>query len=191
MSALLQRRGVAVQAQLLPWAEIATRNRVRRLQEALCYVASDYDLEVQAVAELTHDDPKQDGVGIAAAISIGMERVACPEILFRPLLPGVGAMHAATHAAIKACEVGVQHRLYDNIVLEGSSLALRGMVARMEKEMRLLAPGARVSVSAAAAHSVWTGGAALANSPSFLDCCVLRSDYDEIGPSAVHSKFPT
>jgi actin len=191
MIALLQKRGVAVQPQLRPWAEIATRNRVRRLQEALCYVASDYDLEVQAVAEHTHDDPEQDGVGIASAISIGMERVACPEILFRPLLPGIAAMHAATDAAIKACDVAVQHRLYGNIVLVGSSLDLRGMVARMEKEMRLLAPGARVAVSAAAAHSAWAGGAALASSPSFLDSCMLKSFYDENGPSAVHSKFPT
>jgi actin-related protein len=188
MITLLQRRGVEVRSQPQPWADVATRTRVGGLRDALCCVALDYDLEVQTVAEQSH---VVEGLGgAAAAVCIRSERLECPEILFRPLLPGVASMHSATHAAIAACDCGVQHRLYASIVLAGSALRLPGMQARMEKEMRCLAPGVRVSVSVAAEHSVWAGGAMLANSPSFLHSCVTKACYDEYGPAVVHSKFP-
>jgi len=195
MITLLQRRAVAFETNPakqteICWAEFATRSRVRSLLETLCYVAADYDIEAQTVAEVVYEPAVLAGPGPAAAICIGSERLACPEILFRPLHPGLLALHCATNAAIKACDAGVQQRLRDNILLDGSTFALPGMVARMEKEMRALAPDAHVSVSLAAEHSAWISGARIASSPSFQGMCVSYDLYCECGPTAVHSTLP-
>jgi actin len=172
--------------------QFTTRSLVRSLQEALCYVALDYDLEMQTASEATYElPPLYQGRFPTATISIGHERFACPEILFRPLLPSIEGMHIATDSVIKACDVSVQHHLYGNIVLAGDALALPGMVARMEREMRAVAPGARVTVRASAKHSTWTGGAILASSHSFLRMCMLNAIYNEQGPTIVHTKCPT
>jgi actin len=196
MISLMQRRGVAfetnpaVNETELRWAEFTSRNRVRSLLEALCYVAEDYDLEVQTVDEEVYEPSVLAVPGQAAAICIGSERLACPEILFRPLHPGVASLHGATDAAIKACDASVQHRMRGNVLLQGITFALPGMAARMEKEMRALAPSAHVSVSLATAHSAWIAGARVASSSSFLDQCMSYGLYCDCGPTAVHSKFP-
>jgi len=57
------------------------------------------------------------------------ERLACPEIMFRPLQPGVVGLHTATDAAIKACDVSMQQRMYGNIVFIGTQRErIRGIV---------------------------------------------------------------
>ncbi len=198
MNTLLKHRGIAgtsfecpaVHASQITWAECISRNHVRCLQEALCYVALDYDLEMQRITEATYEPPMQSGLVPAAAMSIGSERFACPEILFRPLQQSVAGMHTATDAVIKACDGSVQHRMYGNVVLAGNSLALPGMVARMEKELGILAPGVQVTVSEATKHSAWSGGATLSSLPSFLNMCILNAVYDEEGPAIVHTKCP-
>jgi actin-related protein len=194
MITLLQQRGISfpeckMGSQNL-WTDYKTRCLVRRLQESVCYIALDCDHEMQSITELTYELPLQPEHVPSAAIRIGSERFVCPEILFRPLLPSVAGIHIATDAVIKSCDVDVQHLLYGNILLAGSTVTLPGMVARMEKEMRAAVPGVQVSVSAACKHSVWTGGAILASSPHFLDLCMLNAVYDEHGPTIVHSKCP-
>jgi actin-related protein len=191
---LLQLRGRALPAlescSSSPSAAFAARSFVRDLRQALCYVALDYELEVQAVAEATFEPPAQPGHAPAEAVCIGSERLACPEIMFRPLQPGVVGLHTATDAAIKACDASMQQRMYGNIVLAGSSLAVPGMAQRMAKEMRAAAAGVQVSVTAATRHSAWSGGAMMAASPAFEDMCMLRYVYEEHGPTAVHAKCP-
>ncbi len=196
MISLLQRRGVtfktnpAANETEIRWAEFAFHSRVLSLVEALCYVAEDYDLEVQTVDEVAYEPTVLASPGQAAVICIGSERLACPEILFRPLHPGIASLHGATDAAIKTCDPGVQHCMRGNVLLQGSTFALPGMLVRMEKEMRALAPSAHVSVSLAAAHIAWMAGARVASSSSFLDKCMSYGLYCECGPTAVHSKFP-
>jgi actin-related protein len=192
MITLLQQRENAIPALQFHSASAtrATRSFVRGLRQALCYVALDYALEMQAVTEATYEPPAQPATAPAAAICIGSERFACPEMLFRPLQPTVAGMHTATDAAIKACDASIQQQLYSNIVLAGSALALPGMAERMAQEMRAASAGMQVSVSAAARHSAWAGGALLAASPAFVGVCMLKSVYDEHGPTIVHTKCP-
>jgi actin-related protein len=201
MSALLQQRGClpaslcsaahpAHESQML--SGFARRSVTRRLLQDLCYVALDFDLEMQTFSEVTYvpPEPPASASGAAASIRIGCERFACPEILFRPLQPSVDGIHTATDKVINKVDSSVQLLMYRSIVLSGSILQLPGMVFRMEREMRALAPDTQVSVSAAARHSTWTGGAVMASLPSFAGKCMLYAVYDEHGPTIVHSKCP-
>jgi actin-related protein len=50
-------------------------------------------------------------------------------MMFRPLQAGVVGLHTATDAAIKACDVSMQQRMYGNIVFIGTQRErIRGIV---------------------------------------------------------------
>ena len=79
-------------------------------------------------------------------ITLGKERMECPEALFQPLIAGseCDGLHVLGNQSILQYEV---KELYSNIVLAGSSMLFDGIPERMEKEfVKLSAPGTKVKV---------------------------------------------
>ena len=119
----------------------AEREIARDMKEKLCYVAQDYEAEVETSArssecEKTYEMP--DGT----MLTIGSERFRCPEVMFNPSLMGreqVG-VHDATYNSIMKCDIDIRKALYGNIVLSGGTTMFEGLVDRMQKEIAALAP---------------------------------------------------
>jgi actin-related protein 6 len=143
------------------------------------------------------------------------ERIAVPEVLFRPSDIGLrqAGVSEAVLQAVAAVPEALRGSLLDNILVVGGSSRLPNFCERLRREVRALAPAElRVSVfsaparcadpaesgapAAAAAVGVpddalsaaWRGGAALGGDAAYFERTVTKAEYDEKGHSAIRER---
>ncbi|XP_054762987.2 uncharacterized protein LOC129269505 [Lytechinus pictus] len=165
---------------------------VREVKEHLCYVAGDFDSEMEraqrdASQEAHYELP--DG----EIVTIGNERFRCPEALFRPTLVGmenVGVQHYL-YGSVAACDIDIRRLLYGNIVLSGGNTMFEGMGTRLGKEMQRLAPTdvpVNIIETEDRKNSVWMGGSVLSSLSTFCNMWITKEEYNESGAGIVHRK---
>ena len=96
---------------------------IRNLKETHCYVALDYDEELEKAEESSSLD-KTFELPDGTAITVNSERFRAPEVLFYPQLIGMesSGIHQVLFDSITRSPIDVRKVLYHNTVLTGVCL---------------------------------------------------------------------
>ncbi|XP_029902975.1 uncharacterized protein LOC115356102 isoform X2 [Myripristis murdjan] len=183
---LLQEQGVSLRT-------TAEMEIVREIKEKCCCVALNYEAELKhggpSSAEMHYTMP--DG----QIICLSTERFRAPEILFKPELIGRDqyGMHESVFKSILGSDIDLRRGFLGNIVLSGGNTLLPGLPERLQAEIRGMVPAdlvdcVRVSSPKDRDFSVWSGGAVLANLPTFAPAWISQEEYEEFGPQIVFRK---
>lgn len=169
------------------------RDKVQAAKEEHCYVAMDYEQEVERF-KASPKSFERTFVGTKSAISIAKERFESAEIFFQPSLIGPSNKSSGIHQivleSVRQFDRAQREYFLKNIVFSGGSSKLSGFSERLQKEINLLSPesACKIETVSCSHFSAWLGGSVLASQAYFPQISISKDEYDEYGLYSIQHK---
>ncbi|KAH0790463.1 actin [Histomonas meleagridis] len=141
----------------------------RTIKENIAYVVLDFKKESEN-AITSSNCASGACLPDGTVIGLNSERFECTEILFNPKNNETDGIDKVLFKAIMDCNEEVRNKMFNNIILSGGNVMLKGFHERLEKEIMELAPEAQINVVSLEnpKYSAWLGGS------NFLSLAVTR-----------------
>ena len=162
----------------------AEKEIVRDIKEKLCYVALDFEEEMKK-SEDAPDMAKIYKLPDGSGIDVDTEQFRAPELLFQK------GIHKLTLESITRCDIDIRKDMWSTIVMPGGNTMFKGILERMHKEMKALAPDSmtvKIIAPPQRKYSAWIGGSVVSSMSGFSKFMITKAEYDETGPTIVHRK---
>jgi actin-related protein len=168
----------------------AEREIMRDIKEKLCYVAFDFEKEMnknEKEIEIQYELPD------SQIITVGKERFKATEALFdNSFLKNSNTTQKSIFFSIIKNEKDLSKQFYENIVLSGGNTMFSGISERIEKELKVLVDDNSTKIKTISPperkYSVWIGGSIISSLSTFVNEWITKEQYEEIGPTVVHLK---
>lgn len=174
------------------FAGTAEKEIAREMKEKICYIPLDFDEEMKKFMESSEKKTKFE-LPDGNVMEIGSLTIRTPECLFQPKMLGldIHGIHQSVHDTIKMCDINIQRELYESIVLSGGTTMFEGFQERLNKEISALVPtsvNVKITAPMERKFSIWIGGSVLASLATFQTTWITKEEYQDVGPSIVHTK---
>jgi actin-related protein len=172
----------------------AEREIVSDIKEKLCYVCPTVYRE--RGTEPAQWTPNSYELPDGRMITLGSERVRCPEALFQPHLLGLecpGITEAAFQSVMHS-EIDLRKTFFSHVLLTGGSTLFPGIEERFKNDLTqfisttttIRNSDVHVRAPEDRRHTVWIGGSILATLKAFQSMWVTKQMYEEHGSRVVH-----
>ena len=164
---------------------------LNNMKHMCCFVSKDFNSDNNRSVAYVQEYEMPDGT----YVTIDKERFNCTEAIFNPILYGteMEGIHCQAYNAVKKVGNGSDlfKQLLSNMVLCGGSSLFPGLPCRLENELKKLNTtdyDLKLVVPDHREQCVWRGGAKMAVDETLSDIWMSKGDYDEYGPTYIHSK---
>jgi len=186
---------------------------INTVKEKCCFVSQDFSADLERIkfkkgGEVKYVLPDytnnkegyvlQEGKTVQEnqqALVLGNERFAIPELLFTPsdIRLEQGGLAEAVLKSVSAMPEELRSLLLANIVLVGGTCKLPGLLERLRKEVRSIAPMnclVRITMPTDPISCAWEGGSALAGDKNvYATKVVTKKEYMEHGSNICSTRF--
>ena len=167
------------------WVVARTQQElVRDLKEKECYVALDFEAEMDSFIEAQGlEAEKLPDTQESDEISLCSLQFRCPEALFQPAFIGldVPGIHMIIYDAIMKCDIEHRQEFFSSICLSGGNTMFPGLDRRLQKELSVLVNAStpvNVFATPERKFATWIGGSIACSVQTFARFWIEKCEYD-------------
>ena len=160
---------------------------IKEIKEKYCLAISESILKNSEYEKENHFLP--DG----NVIKLGIEKILPPKILFNPEIIGLEypGFPEIIFNSINNADIELRKKLYENILLSGGNMAIKGMGDKIFNEMKnIVNPNMKIKINVPKNPQLlsWIGGAIISDMEIFKKMWINKTEYEEKGNSILHEK---